>query len=142
MKTKEEILEIIESGKQSQCLDSRDYSRLCDFFSVEQWPILGFELKENCEPPIVEELTEENVLKKLESDLDFAFEKALNKRGISSSFMYEVIKMWMWILDDPLQDFNEYAMYGLPLYKAVALKYNFPNPIGSDDGSESKYDAY
>jgi hypothetical protein len=27
----------------------------------------------------------------------------------------------------------------LPLYKAVALKYGFPNPIGDDAGTEEKY---
>jgi hypothetical protein len=30
-------------------------------------------------------------------------------------------------------------MYGLPLFKATALKYGFNNPIGDDLGSEDKY---
>jgi len=32
-------------------------------------------------------------------------------------------------------------MYGLPLFKATAIKYGFPNPIGDDSGSERKYDC-
>ena len=30
-------------------------------------------------------------------------------------------------------------MYGLPLLKAVAVKYGFKNPIGDDEGTEDKY---
>ena len=56
--------------------------------------------------------------------------------------MYEVIKMWLWILEDPLVDFEDYAYYGLPLYKTVALKYGFFNPIGEDTGKESYYEDY
>ena len=56
--------------------------------------------------------------------------------------MYETIKSWLCILEDPLQDFDEYPKYGLPLFKAVAIKYGFYNPIGDDDGSEDKYGDY
>lgn len=53
--------------------------------------------------------------------------------------MYAVVKMWMVVLEDELQSFDEYALYGLPLFKAVAVKYGFENPIGDDSGAESKY---
>ena len=142
MKTKAQILEAVRNGKTSGCLDGRDFSRLVSFFPVSDWEAFGFELKEGATPPEPLELTQENLLKRLEHDLAFAFEKALDKRGISSSLMHEVIKMWMWVLDDPLHDRDDYAMYGLPLYKAVASKYNFPNPIGEDSGSEDKYDEH
>jgi len=140
MLDRKQILEAIEAGKESQCLDGRDYSRLCIYFSVEDWGKLGFSLKEGEKPPKAKPLTKQNILKQLKSDLEFAFEKALNQRGISSSFMYEVIKMWMWILEDSLQHWDEYAQYGLPLYKATALKYEFNNPIGKDYGNEDKYE--
>lgn len=91
--------------------------------------------------PAPKDLTRENVLAQLASDLDFGFEKALNQRGISSGLMYEVVKMWMWVLDDDLQHFDGYAQYGLPFFKAVAIKYGFPNPIGDDRGDEEKYAA-
>jgi hypothetical protein len=32
---------------------------------------------------------------------------------------------------------DDYQMYGLPLFKATALKYGWDNPIGEDSGSES-----
>jgi hypothetical protein len=138
MKTKQQILDAVKGGKESQCMDGRDFSRLADFYEKSDWGLFGFDPETEGDFKR-EELTESNVLVKLESDLDFAFEKALGRRCISSSFMYEVIKMWMWVLDDELQDFDSYAMYGLPLYKAVALKYGFPNQIGDDDGWEDKY---
>jgi hypothetical protein len=138
MKTLEEIKNY-KGGGNCNFIDSRDRSRLLRFFPVEDWKALGFDPKEGA-THVVEEYTEEIVLELLKGDLDFAFEKALDKRGISSSLMYDVIKMWMWVLDDPLQDFDNYPMYGLPLYKTVAEKYNLPNPIGSDEGSESSYD--
>jgi len=142
MLDRKQILEEIEAGKKSECLDGRDYSRLCDYFPVEDWEKLGFSLKEGEKPPKAKPLTKQTILKQLKGDLEFAFEKALDQRGISSSFMYEVIKMWMWILEDPLQDWEEYTMYGLPLYKATALKYGFNNPIGKDYGNEGKYGEY
>jgi hypothetical protein len=36
---------------------------------------------------------------------------------------------------------RNYAQYGLPLFKATALKYDFENPIGDDLGNEPKYAA-
>ena len=43
------------------------------------------------------------ILKQLEEDVDFGFEKALNQRGLSAPAMYIVVRMWMWILEDDLQ---------------------------------------
>lgn len=39
-----------------------------------------------------------------------------------------------------LEDFDSYAMYGLPLFKATAVKYGFDNPIGDDTGAEDYYE--
>jgi hypothetical protein len=101
---------------------------------------LGLEVKEDFkENREVLEFTRENVLKQLEKDVAFGFEKALGQRGISSSLMYSVVKMWNWILEEGLEDFESYAQYGLPLFKATAVKYNFDNPIGDDYGDEEHY---
>lgn len=101
----------------------------------------GFNDRTFDEEPTPLEWTEKNILEQLKSDLEFAFKKALDQRGISAGLMYEVIKMWLWILEDDLQYFIDYAQYGLPLFKAVALKYNFQNEIGDDIGNESKYEG-
>lgn len=140
-KSRERILEEIAAGRKSRCIDDRDYMRLAMFFPLENLKTLGFELKEGVDASQKEtvELNRENVLAQLEKDLAFAFEKALDRRGISADAMSEVVRMWMWVLDDELQDFTEYAQYGLPFLKAVALKFGFKNPIGEDEGNEDKY---
>lgn len=140
MKTLDQILEHTKN-KDSELLDNRDYQRLLKYIPVKDWEVLGFSLKEGAEEPEVEAFTEESVLSDLTRDLEFAFEKALSQRGISASLMYEVIKMWMWVLEDDLQYEDDYAYYGLPLLKKVAVKYGLDNPIGDDEGSEEKYDT-
>lgn len=131
-------LEFVIQNYKSDVLDGRDITRLGQFLSEEQLPIFGLELKEGIrwQP---KEFTRENILEQLKEDVAFGFEKALNKRGISSSLMYQVVSMWNWILEEGLENFTEYAQYGLPLFKATALKYGFPNPIGDDQGNEIQY---
>lgn len=142
MLTQNEVLEAVRAGRQSSCYDGRDYARLTEFFPVELWGTFGFKPAEGVEPPKEPTpWTRENILDRLEADNDFAFEKALNKRGISASFMYATVQTWLWILQDELADHDDYAQYGLPLFKAVAVKYGFDNPIGDDDGDEFKYSA-
>ena len=139
MLTKEKVLEAVKNGKKTNCIDGRDYSRLCEFYPVSEWQHFGFGLKDGAKKPKAKSWTEENIRKQLASDVAFGFEKALNQRGISSGLMYEVVKMWLWILEDELQNDNEYAQYDLPLFKKVATKYGFRNEIGDDRGSEHKY---
>jgi hypothetical protein len=139
MKTLAEVLEAVKNGRKSECIDGRDYSRLVRFFPLPEWGYFDMELREGAEIPVPTEWTEANVVAQLKEDVEFGFEKALDKRGISSSMMHEVVKMWMWVLDDELQNLDNYPQYGLPFFKAVAIKYGFPNPIGDDDGDEGKY---
>jgi hypothetical protein len=143
MKTLEQI-KSYKSGANCVMLDSRDSGRLLQFFKPSEWSAMGFKPSDGTtdENYSVTEFTKENVLQSMARDLAFSFQKALSQRGISSSLMFEVMKMWMWVLDDELADFTGYPMYGLPLYKAIALKYSLPNPIGEDDGNESKYGEY
>lgn len=140
MLSKEQIIKEVKGGRKSGSLDGRDYSRLIDFFDGEQFPIFGFELKTGAEH-VGKEFTEENVLEQVKKDIAFGFEKALDQRGLSAGAMYAVAQMWMWVLEDDLQHHDSYAMYGLPLFKAVAEKYGFENPIGGDSGAEQKYNG-
>lgn len=136
-------LEQIKKEYKSDTLDGRDLSRLVVFIPEEDLSSLGVELKDEYKGKHkAKKITKKAILKMLERDLEFAFEKALNQRGISSSMMYSVISMWNWILEEGLEDFEEYAQYGLPLYKATAIKYGFNNPIGDDKGNERKYSEY
>ena len=137
MKTLEQI-----KKRKSQCLDGRDFSRLLQFIPEADLSAFRIELK----PEFVGKheaiaFTRENVLIQLRKDVDFGFEKALDQRGISAGLMFEVVEMWNWILDEGLEDFSkdDYAQYGLPLFKATAVKYGFPNLIGEHYGNERQY---
>lgn len=137
MKTLEQILQY-----KSEAIDGRDVSRLVKFIPEPMLKQMGIELKpEFIGKHVAEPFTRENVLEELRGDLSFAFEKALDKRGISASCMYNVVQMWNWVLEEGLENFDEYAQYGLPLLKATALKYSFPNEIGDDTGAEYRYSS-
>jgi hypothetical protein len=139
MLTQRQVLDSAEAGKLTPSLDGRNISRLAAFFPVEQLHLLGVKAVDPDFTP--EPWTEAGILEHLAGDVAFGFEKALNQRGISASLMNGVVKMWLWVLEDPLADSDEYAQYGLPLLKQVAVKYGFPNEIGDDAGDESKYAA-
>ena len=137
MKTLEEL-----ANTESRCIDGRDFARLMDFIPESDLPKYGIKLKDEFVGKHQhKEFTRENILAQLKEDVRFGFEKALNRRGISASLMYEVVSMWNRILEEGLENFDSYAQYGLPLFKATALKYGFPNEIGDDSGSEYKYSS-
>lgn len=142
MKTLEQIAE----NYKSETFDGRDLKRLAQFIPFDMLDKFGltptdeYNNEKKWNSTLVE-FTRENILKQLKEDVDFGFEKALNKRGISASLMYECVSMWNWILEEGLEDFDDYAQYGLPLFKATAVKYGFENQIGDDNGDEFKYSA-
>lgn len=136
MKTLQEIKE----NYKSNTIDGRDLTRLAQFIPENELKDFGLTINpEYVGKHEAIEFTKENVLKQLEQDVEFGFSKGLDGRGISASLMYEVVQMWNWILEDGLEDFDQYAYYGLPLFKATAVKYGFENPIGDDAGDEERY---
>ena len=142
-------LEQIAQEYKDNTLDGRQTNRLSQFIPFNQLKDFGITPKEeyNSEEKWNESIipfTKENVLKQLKEDVEFGFEKALNQRCISSSLMFEVVRFWNWVLEEGLEDWDEdnYAMYGLPLFKATAVKYGWDNPIGDDNGDEDKYSEY
>lgn len=144
MKTIEEILSNYEE-EWATFIDDRFGARLCQFLTEEQMESIGFSMKEECKGQhVTKEWTRENILEQLKDDVEFGFEKALDQRGISSGLMFDVVLKWNKVLEEGLENWDEdhYAMYGLPLFKATAVKYGWDNPIGDDDGDESKYGEY
>lgn len=99
MKTLEQL-----KGLASKCLDGRDFNRLAKFIPYNMIKDFGMEPNEEYNNEerwnsTVVEFTRENVLKQLEEDVRFGFEKALNQRGISASLMFECVMMWNYILE-------------------------------------------
>lgn len=77
------IEEVIKTYK-SNAFDEMDISRLTIFISEENIYLLGLELDEEYKGKHVPiEFTKENVLKQLEQDVRFGFDKAFEQRGIS-----------------------------------------------------------
>ncbi len=132
-------LEQIESYN-SKTIDGRDIHRLMEFIPEDKLQTFGIELKDKYKGTHKHSpFTKEAVIEQLKKDVAFGFKKALDQRGLSAGMMHGVVMMWNWILEDGLEDFDEYAQYGLPLFKATALRYGFENPIGEDNGGEDKY---
>lgn len=141
MKTLDYVIAAYKNGREFQCIDGRDIKRLLPFIPSDNWKAFGYDYTgdDSREPlPFIED----EILVQLCLDVAFGFEKALGCRGISADCQYGVVKTLLWVLDDPMQYHPHYAQYGLPLFKAVALKYGFDNPIGDDTGSESKYEEH
>lgn len=136
MKTLDEIVNNYEEW--SVFLDDRFGVRLAQFLTQEQLEKIGFKWNSDEPYPEPKEWTRENILVQLKEDVEFGFEKALDRRGISASLMFAVVLRWNRVLE--LEDYPEdnYAMY-LPLFKATAEKYGWENPIGDDSGSEDYY---
>ena len=121
MKTLEQIKEY-----KFECIDGRDRHRLMDFIPEDQLHHIGLSLKDEYKGKHKhKKLTKQNILRQLKGDVAFGFQKAHDERGISSGLMYEVVKMWNWILEDGLEDFDDYGHYGLALFRVTAEKYGF-----------------
>ncbi len=100
--------------------------------------VLGVHLPEGWKEGHEEEhkkfpLTEEFVTKELLEYLQFAFDKAINHRGISASRSVQKLSMWAWILGlDELVKFAEddanYRNYGVPILKKFAEHFKVELP--------------
>lgn len=137
-------LEFIKQNYKSETLDGRDIHRLAQFIPEEELEDWGMSLQEEFVGKHEhKEFTRDNVLDQLKRDVEFGFEKALNQRGISSSLMFNVVCMWNWVLEEGLEDWDEdnYAMYGLPLFKATALKYGWRDEIMGYEGTEDHFNG-
>jgi len=130
MLTQEQVLEAVKTNSTNydrdgcKFIDSRDFMRLTDFFPVDQWAHFGFAPKECVEiaPPKPWDL--ESISEQFVADLNFAWEKASDERGISAELMFEVVMMWMWILEDHESGELPYENYGKASLRAIAEKYS------------------
>ena len=89
MKTLDEIVNNYEEW--SVFLDDRFGVRLAQFLTQEQLEKIGFKWNSDEPYPEPKEWTRENILVQLKEDVEFGFEKALDRRGISASLMFAVV---------------------------------------------------
>jgi hypothetical protein len=112
------------------CLDVRDFGRLVSYLTYDEAvEICGDIFKEDAEANWGEVKTwdEDTILDHMKDSLEFAFEKAIDERGISASLMYAVMKMWLWVLEDgETLGGISYGGYGLRGLYRIRDKY-FPD---------------
>lgn len=89
------------------------------------------------------ELTREAVIEQMLEYLDFAFDKALDHRGLSASRSIEHMRSWLWLLgDNELLEFadrsSSYPNYGVPILKRIAIKYDKTMPKGILDWADGE----
>lgn len=80
-----------------------------------------------------EPLTDEGVIGRMRDYMEFAWDKALGERGISSSRSIDHFRAWLFLLgDDELLAFagdeGNYPQYGKPILVRICEKYGFPMP--------------
>jgi len=73
-------------------------------------------------------LTEELVLDAMKDYLPFAWEKALNHRGLSASRSVQKFRAWLWLLGDEemeafARDDANYAQYGVPILHKISTHF-------------------
>jgi len=138
MKTIEQVLNNYKEFSNSLVGD-RFGRRFIEFLTEEQAASISWYVKDGYDWPEPKEWTEENVLEQLKLDVEFGWENACNKYWNSAGLMYDVCQAWCKVLENGLEDFDEYGWYGKPLFKAIAHKYNWELPNEYPDGTELNF---
>lgn len=112
-------------------------SRFDEMVSSKSDP-LGFKLEALAEflpavSPEAKRLTEPDVLAVMKDYMAFAWGKALDHRGISTSRSVIKMSVWLWILGDVellafAENSTNYRNYGVPILRKISQKYNFEIP--------------
>ncbi len=95
------------------------------------------------DPSEVRPLKEEEVKAELLDYLGFAFDKAINHRGISASRSVEKLAAWAWVLGlDELVAFaaddKNYSYYGVPVLKKFAAHFGVEPPLAIQNWENGK----
>ena len=127
-KTQDEILERIEKMKGN------------NFFGFETGNLVNFLEFENAKEFLKDDVTKDEWEKVREFDpakeikryMSFAWEKANDHRGLSSSRSLSHMRAWLWLdgQDDLLKfldNDSNYAPYGKPVLSKICLHYGLPD---------------
>lgn len=125
MKTLEYVKEHIDEFEEDDFFDRRFTKRFLYFLPEEEWKQFGFKRIDgkHDEP---KEWTEENILKQLEDDVRFGYEKAIDERGISAELMAMVVRAWCKVLENGLNMDDMWdGSYHILLFVNVAEHYGW-----------------
>jgi len=139
MKSYDEVINLFKKGQVyprylTHFFNDLDLWKLCMYIKSKDLQLFGFMLKENenCQKwdkKVEKKWKRKNFIKELKKELGYAFDKMNKKEGLAVALIIELIKMWLWILDDDLWKNEEFEPYGLPFLEKVALKYKFNKEV-------------
>lgn len=78
----------------------RDINRLLPYLTYNEAKDIFGDIFDKQNWLITKLWSEKTIMEDIRSSLKFAFEKALDQRGISSWLMHGVMRMWMWVIQD------------------------------------------
>ncbi len=120
MRTDEEILARIKALKDDDLLGF-ETGDLLSRLSFEVAQAAGI-LRPDAKPWTVESRRSADLIAEMKSYLAFAWDKALNHRGISAGRSVNHYQSWMWLLGDDEYasiDWERYRNYGAPILRQV-----------------------
>lgn len=118
------IKEHISEFEEDNFLDRRFTKRFIDFLPTSEWEKFGFRYTGEDEY-MPKEWTEENIITQLKEDVQFGYEKAINKRGISSELMAMVVNAWCKVLQNGLNLNGNDGWYHMKQFTTVAEHYGW-----------------
>lgn len=116
-------------------------TELLKFIPQDKLKLFSIELNRNNIHKKILEFNSKNITEEMKENVKIGFNSALKRDGLNALIAYENVKMFAWILEDNDGNWNDenYKYFGLPLFKSIAVKYKFENPIKNDIGNEYKY---
>lgn len=131
MRTAEEIVEYIKADDGFLSFQSEVLVPYLPFDEAKQFLKDGVTVEGWVELP--QPISPERVLADVQEYMKFAWDKALDHRGLSASRSVSKMTAWMWMLgDDELvelcSDDSAYPQYGAPILRAISEKYGCEIP--------------
>ncbi len=104
---------------------------LAEYLPNDRLADAGFTARDEGRAP--RELTEANVIADIREYLPFAFDKAINHRGLSAGRSVNKMSAWVWLLGNEeltnfIQNNANYRNYGVPILKRVAAAFGIELP--------------
>lgn len=138
---------VLTQRTQAEIVARIEFIKADDFFGFETSDLIDFLDYEHAKPYIKPEVTKEQWEKRdhktpeehIKSYMNFAWDKANNKRGLSAGRSVSHYRSWTWLAcNDELLNFinsdNNYAPYGKPILAKICEYYKLPN---EDNGDKS-----
>lgn len=138
MRTNEEIVDRIRSeevlGRDMFGFERGDLLSYLDFETAKQF------LKTDAKGENWKTLPRdrESVLKQMQDYMEFAWDKANGKRGLSAGRSMSHYMAWVWVVGDDLGDLTKYEFYGKDNLVKICERYGWDHKIW-DDGVRENY---